>query len=488
MVSLSSSPTQDDSNCFLQPTPAPETAVRPFIIEDALLACQIQRWYPRFLQLTFRTEFVALAETVLRKHVLAGGNLTRRGPEQVATSPTERLQRVNSFNSGWSSDSGGWDYGGGAGESESDGDTQPGDNSRNSDSVWISEEDQLVIENCYREIRAKIWELGSRGRAPPSSGNNNGAISISDRGVFAKLNWSSPQDAVWISPGRTLSCTTPEEIFTLLSASDYISHDLCDSFDDVVVGSENSDSSDHIANLNDTSAKIDPIRRVPFHLALRRWEVDCRSCLEFRVFIHKGRVVGISQRDVTACYSFLATGSEGAAWRAGVEERIRGFLADNRIVDEFGLEDFVVDLYLKPRAADDIEFFGEDLGEAKSDVKMSTGNKSASNSMPTLLDRCTPVIVDFSPLGGATDPLLFRWGEILNSDGQQHSGSDTLIRVVGTERDALPNPNRYNGLPLDLWNFGQNPAEMLRVIQKVERDREKSQKNSEMEVESEENG
>ena len=34
------------------------------------------------------------------------------------------------------------------------------------------------------------------------------------------------QDAVWISPGNTLRCTTPAEIILLLKSSDFISHDL----------------------------------------------------------------------------------------------------------------------------------------------------------------------------------------------------------------------------------------------------------------------
>ena len=65
--------------------------------------------------------------------------------------------------------------------------------------------------------------------------------------VLPKLNWSSPrvrcvcvrerdregpyiphhlQDATWISPGNSLRCTCPAEIFLLLKSSDFIAHDL----------------------------------------------------------------------------------------------------------------------------------------------------------------------------------------------------------------------------------------------------------------------
>ena len=71
------------------------------------------------------------------------------------------------------------------------------------------------------------------------------AIELLGGAVLPKLNWSSPrvrreggrererpyfpnhlQDATWISPGNSLRCTCPAEIFLLLKSSDFIAHDL----------------------------------------------------------------------------------------------------------------------------------------------------------------------------------------------------------------------------------------------------------------------
>ncbi|EDV25814.1 uncharacterized protein TRIADDRAFT_55290 [Trichoplax adhaerens] len=44
--------------------------------------------------------------------------------------------------------------------------------------------------------------------------------------VFPKLNWSSPQDAAWISHNGTLQCSTFQDITLLLKSSDRVGHDL----------------------------------------------------------------------------------------------------------------------------------------------------------------------------------------------------------------------------------------------------------------------
>lgn len=43
--------------------------------------------------------------------------------------------------------------------------------------------------------------------------------------VFPKLNWSSPQDASWITPCGT-KCRELADVFLLLKSSDFIVHDL----------------------------------------------------------------------------------------------------------------------------------------------------------------------------------------------------------------------------------------------------------------------
>lgn len=49
--------------------------------------------------------------------------------------------------------------------------------------------------------------------------------------VFPKLNWSAPRDASWIANTGTLKCNIPGEIFLLLKASDFVTHDLTAAFE-----------------------------------------------------------------------------------------------------------------------------------------------------------------------------------------------------------------------------------------------------------------
>lgn len=115
--------------------------------------------------------------------------------------------------------------------------------------------------------------------------------------VLPKLNWSSPQDAVWMNMG-SLRCSQAGDVFLLLKSSDFVVHDL----------------ELHRAGLAGPG--------VPLTLVLRRWHA-LRPERSFRCFVRKRRVVGISQRDTTAYYPQLA------AEAPKIESTILAFLSSS---------------------------------------------------------------------------------------------------------------------------------------------------------------
>jgi hypothetical protein len=110
---------------------------------------------------------------------------------------------------------------------------------------------------------------------------------IADLGgfVFPKLNWSSPKDAAWISLDSTLKCDNANDVFLLLKASDFISHDLNYPYENALDLS--------------ISCSVDQ-----YFLVLRKW-CSLFPSMEFRVFVKNKRIIGICQRDIYSFYDFL---------------------------------------------------------------------------------------------------------------------------------------------------------------------------------------
>ena len=44
--------------------------------------------------------------------------------------------------------------------------------------------------------------------------------------VLPKLTWSAPKDAVWMTSGNTMRCSTSDEVVLLLKSSDRVAHDI----------------------------------------------------------------------------------------------------------------------------------------------------------------------------------------------------------------------------------------------------------------------
>ena len=108
---------------------------------------------------------------------------------------------------------------------------------------------------------------------------------LGKKGVFAKLNWSAPQDAVWITMDKTLKCCSATDVILLLKSSDAIAYDLNCPYDSCV-DKENG-------------------KNEIYYLHLRQWQ-DLHMSMEFRCFIRDHQMVAISQRHVHIYYAFLA--------------------------------------------------------------------------------------------------------------------------------------------------------------------------------------
>lgn len=175
--------------------------------------------------------------------------------------------------------------------------------------------------------------------------------------VAPKLNWSSPQDAKWISPHQnTLKCTSPNDVYLLLKSSSFVSHDLAHAFDGC------------------TAAP--PSRPLAPVLALRPFFTP-HAALEFRCFVKHRSLVAISQRDLNH-YTFL----DGL--RPRIRSIIRAFFRRHLRLT-FPDASFAFDVYVPEDPLAD-----GGLGRVR--------------------------LVDVNPWAPRTDALLFSWGELLRME------------------------------------------------------------------------
>eukprot|EP00669_Euglena_mutabilis_P014487 TRINITY_DN9586_c0_g1_i1.p1 TRINITY_DN9586_c0_g1~~TRINITY_DN9586_c0_g1_i1.p1 ORF type:complete len:346 (+),score=0.90 TRINITY_DN9586_c0_g1_i1:43-1038(+) len=101
--------------------------------------------------------------------------------------------------------------------------------------------------------------------------------------IVPRSNWGVPKDAEWITPTRSIKCTTVEDIFLLLKASPRLLHDF-------------------------TSEPY--CGAAPPILALRKW-YDLNRSMEFRLFIVAKQLVGISQKHCGEYFAHLQSIQEG---------------------------------------------------------------------------------------------------------------------------------------------------------------------------------
>ncbi|KAI3958923.1 hypothetical protein MKX01_023599 [Papaver californicum] len=197
------------------------------------------------------------------------------------------------------------------------------------------------------------------------------SIETLDGAVFPKLNWSAPKDTASVCMTGNLKCTSFSEIALLLKSSETLTHDLCHAFD----------------SCDDKTSS----RPSTFYLALRKWYPTFRPEMEFRCFVSRGLLVGISQREVTSFYPLLLEKKEG------LKSSIQEFFTEN-VQKAFESENYTFDVYV-------------------------TKNWKIK-------------IIDFNPWGAFTLPLLFDWEELEMS--LVEDGDAIPFRIIDTRCGVRP--------------------------------------------------
>lgn len=214
--------------------------------------------------------------------------------------------------------------------------------SENEYSDWESDEDSEVdnkepdmdptanFEEMHRELISTVAKLGGA--------------------VTPKMNWSAPKDAKWILMNNSLKCTSVNDIYMLLNASDHIVHDLEYSFDDCEKGSI--------------------LPEIQHELVIRKW-MDIIPALEFRVFIRDRKIIGISQRDLNY-YDYLEK------LKPELHERIVNFFNDVLLPSKFATSSYILDIYI-PRPFDKVYIIDINPFSRKSDSLLFTWHELLTN-------------------------------------------------------------------------------------------------------------
>ncbi len=212
--------------------------------------------------------------------------------------------------------------------------------------------------------------------------------------VLPKLNWSSPKDSCWMT---CLQCRSFSDICLLFKSSDFIEHDLGRAFD-----------------------YCSPPRRTrpdTFSLVLRRWH-DINPASEFRCFVKHGRLVGITQRETTTVYDHLLEQGE----RNHIKTAITSFYESE----------------ILPRHAD---WQGGAISSYVFDVYVD------------IPPRRRVWLIDISPMGEGTLPLLFDWDEqpLAGWSEQTDCSTDEVeFRVVRNRHERQNKVERYHAMPKEL--------------------------------------
>ncbi len=238
------------------------------------------------------------------------------------------------------------------------------------ESVPSDDANRPNFPNFDNELRSIISELGGS--------------------VFIKTNWSAPIDAAWINTS-TLKCQRTADIYLLLKSSDRTTFDLEHM---MLASNATAGAGDDTDTGTNESTQTQTIQRPEeSKLILRKW-ININPSMEFRVYILKGKLVGICQRDVTTCYDFLI---------------------DCNGNDVLRFKDLLID-WLYP-SIDDENDENDENGEnmSESELWITKLLNIRNYSLDLYIDRNRNdkvYLIDVNVYGYPSDPLLYDWSEL----------------------------------------------------------------------------
>ncbi|KAI9982957.1 hypothetical protein PInf_006808 [Phytophthora infestans] len=260
----------------------------------------------------------------------------------------------------------------------------------------LTDEQLSVVSTIRKQVEQVLQEFGGK--------------------LFPKTNWSAPRDAAWML--GSLKCTSFEDVFLLLQASDFVVHDLTQPY--IGCSGENDDKSPPES-----------------YLVLKKWCNFLDSML-FRCFVVGHRLVAVSQRNCDEFYEFLP---------------------DQQ--DE--LCELLYDFYKMNFRKADREFVFPD----------------PNYSFDVYVDKRRRVyLLDINVFGAVTDTLLFSWEELLEfqtispatplDEEDEHHVVD--FRVVESKKGIGANPLSGYRAPTDLVDHLAGGAGFEAFIEQVKRD------------------
>jgi hypothetical protein len=348
----------------------------PPVKKSHILNCSYPKWHATYRSLTPKTRIVPLTPEFL-EYLRADGIVLPADEQQITSLSDSESEDEDSEDE----------------EEGGEGDTAP-----------AQLEPTQAFPELHQKIKDTIAELGGR--------------------VAPKLNWSAPQDAVFMSPTNTLECQKPGEIYLLFKSSDFITHDLEHPFDDCI------DSPD--------DEEVLDVKDIPYALVLRKW-FAINPSMEFRCFVRGRRLIAVCQRELNH-FEFLEP------MKREILFCIREFFDEN-LKHTFPDDSFVFDVYIP-------------LTDAE---KRKTW------------------LIDINPFAPRTDPILFSWVELLELpyggdeevDGQRAPVEVRLVRKGDPEAysfattqystSKLPQEVVHAGLEGDeaIWEFAQRWKEIM---------------------------
>lgn len=373
-----------------------DVIVGPSHLTDEIFACQFSSWYPVFEKLiksdncdghfrrnvTIRSVIIDLPDT-FRNYLIDDNLFLPVGSKTSCILLEDAEQRTIKKNNSWST--------------ESSGENEVNESQDGSIGESIKAEEKKVKVHSFLELNEQIKS------AIDSLYSKYEIHDPSEKLVFPKLNWSAPKDSVWVNNGSA-KCSTAGDIYMLLKASDFCSHDVNHVLPELEL---------QLRNRAESFQKSKQHKIPRLQLCLRKW-CNLYPSQEFRCFVRNDSLIAISQRH------------DSQHWP---------HLTDSKIQDEFIIliEDFYDEVILPNLSSSDLSM----LHNYAVDVYIDTKKKVW--------------LIDFNVWSSQTDSLLFSWSELeqLQLPPLTDTSNTTLMRVVENPKQIKVNPLSCYKAPID---------------------------------------